>query len=277
VAHGWVTHTLRINVNIDLNLKQNISKPSISKLQKYNFKGHEFSLRWQDSKARVNLMREELKLNQDSRKEFYQMGTQLIELKNIPLWVKMSSEVLETNLYDLYMVYLKQDKKIGLDFFSPNQVSFITSQGPFKSISLIECLHADKMSSFVDYLLLMDDEFNAREFRLRTNIPVQIAVNENVVVDANFTQMTTEGTLFKLNITDLDIILSSSNLVINFKGSSKNWINTNKDYYSIRMSIDALKDQVFYLFVSEYPQTEKVDPLRNWFLDLKSSESVLSN
>lgn len=88
----------------------------------------------------------------------------LTRLSQIPVWIKSNKSIEQTTMYALYENYIFNQK--AMDPFLPREVSFISSSGPYKAMSISECFNK---STYRDFVLvnLLQEKLPRRDFRIR--------------------------------------------------------------------------------------------------------------
>ena len=103
------------------------------------------------------------------------------------------------SLYDVYTTFTKNLKDDSFDdqLFNSNEVSFIGPLGPFKNISLVECLNDRMVGKFL-FDSSLKSKIPSRNLRVRTNedILVTHGANEELQNRVRIKQITNNGILF---------------------------------------------------------------------------------
>ncbi len=88
----------------------------------------------------------------------------LTRLSQIPVWIRSQSNIQQTTMHSLYENYIFNQK--ALDPFLPREVSFISSSGPYKGMSISECFNKSTYRDFV-LVYLLQERLPRRDFRIR--------------------------------------------------------------------------------------------------------------
>lgn len=88
----------------------------------------------------------------------------LTRLSQIPVWIRSQSNIQQTTMHSLYENYIFNQK--ALDPFLPREVSFISSSGPYKAMSISECFNKSTYRDFV-LVYLLQERLPRRDFRIR--------------------------------------------------------------------------------------------------------------
>jgi hypothetical protein len=125
----------------------------------------------------------------------------LAKLALVPVWIRTENQVHQTTIFDLYEKYLLNHiQSLGLDPFSPLDISFISPTGPFKVMSIAECFNPTTYRDFV-IVYLLQGKLPRRDFRIRLKSKIlmehgkDFAGAELVALE----QLTTSGLLLSLD------------------------------------------------------------------------------
>jgi hypothetical protein len=179
-----------------LSLKEYLSNPlqikshSLSKKDDLNF-------HWSDFAETCELYKKFLKKNK--YKIYDGLMNSLEAFKNTDVWIKGEDHVHTLNLYTVYDVLVSSKKLPHLNKGKEDKVeiSFMGPGGPFKKLTLGECVNEDTYSQFVFHRVLTG-QLPFRDFRLRCKGKVLCyydnLVEKSVVLEVS--QLTSEGILF---------------------------------------------------------------------------------
>lgn len=172
--------------------------------------GEEFSLcenqtmvfHWADFHETCDVIKSRMELDEDLRRDFESKERGLKKLADIPVWVKTTSKVYQTNMFELYEKFIIDQSQFigGLDPFGPQQISLMSSTGPFKAMAIAECFN---QATYRDFILvnLLRGKLPRRDFRLRLKSRVLLEFGEglNSATLINLEQITTKGLLMSVD------------------------------------------------------------------------------
>src|SRR5690606_8622009 len=120
-------------------------------------------------------------------------------LKKVVVWVRAEKKIHKTSMYELYEKFILSKSELlgGLNPFESLDMSFISSAGPFKRISVAECFNSDTYKNFIQYFLL-SGKLPKRGFRIRLKSKSLIEYGAKAELVA-LEQLTTRGMLFSAN------------------------------------------------------------------------------
>lgn len=179
-----------------LSMKEYLSNPFQDKTLSLSDNDN-LSFHWADFAESCEIFKERMQTNKNGVYE--KLLSKLEGYKKTDVWVKGRQRVHTLNLYTIYdcLVLNKKIPEIDKGKEDVVEVSFMGPGGPYKKISLGECLNADSYSQFVFHRLLTE-QIPMRDFRLRCK--GSIACNYHHVYSRSLileiTQLTSEGILF---------------------------------------------------------------------------------
>jgi hypothetical protein len=161
------------------------------------------SLHWMNESKTCSLIKKEIKTeNSKLNKEYKTLNKQLNQLKTISLWLKVNETIVSLTAYDLYESLFSHLRNGNFEdqLFNAQDVSFISPAGPYKCLSLVECINQDTFEKFL-YIKTIQNKLAQRSFRLNTKGKVTSFYGD-------FFQEKTEVELEQ--ITDTGFLFSSS-------------------------------------------------------------------
>jgi hypothetical protein len=157
---------------------------------------------WSDALETSEQMRAMMLSNESYSREFKKCDQALSQLRSVPLWIKTEKKIIQTSMYDLYEQYiLFEDNLFGtLDPYCPYEISFLSGVGPFRRLSVFECLSESTHREFV-IIFLMKGKIKAGDFRLRLKSKILMEYGEQYskagLID--LLQLTSKGIIISLN------------------------------------------------------------------------------
>ncbi len=229
---------------------------------------------------------EMLKLDFESRERGLQ------KLADIPVWIKTSSKVHQSNMYEIYEKFIMNQAQFigGIDPFGPQDISFISGTGPFKNMAIAECFN---QATYKDFVLvnLLKGKLPRRDFRIRLKSKVLMEHGDDLqgATLINLEQLTTSGLLLSLDsdsflrtpsfrgrvrlildtkclsdsigkgLSELSSHLSQYAFNLLYSSKKEDGIELNMSDVHVESSFDFLKNKKVYLFIS-YHTLKKSSP-----------------
>jgi len=157
---------------------------------------------WSDSFETCESLKAHMEDNESYRNELKTCEKALDQLKLIPVWIKTPKKIHQTSMYDLYEEHiLHQENLFGsLDPFCPYEISFLSGMGPFRRLSITECLSESTHREFI-LLFLMKGKVKAGDFRLKLKSKILMEYGDQYSrADLiELLQLTTEGIVISMN------------------------------------------------------------------------------
>jgi hypothetical protein len=169
--------------------------------------GHEsnLSFHWADFHETCLAYKGHIESDSLYKDEFDKRVTNLKKLQLIPVWIKTSSKIIQTTMYELYERYLLGSFKTfdQFDPFDRIEISFMSGTGPFKNMAVAECFNRATYQDFV-MVGLMKDKLNKRDFRVRckTRLLFEYGAHFEKAALMNLEQISMRGFLFSTESTD---------------------------------------------------------------------------
>ncbi len=157
---------------------------------------------WADFDETCDVIRAQMESNVNLKEDFENRERALAQLSLIPVWFRTSTNVQQTTMYNVYERYILNKSQIvtNLDPFSSTEVSFISGTGPFKLMSISECLNPTTYKDFV-LVSLLRGKLPKRDFRVRLKAKVlaEFGANFQKATLINLDQLTTRGLLLSMD------------------------------------------------------------------------------
>jgi hypothetical protein len=238
---------------------------------------------WADFKETCELVKHKLNDDHQLQTAFHQKQMNIDHLRLIPVWFRTQKKVYHMSVFDLYERFILNKPLIfgGVDPFDPLEVSFISSTGPFKSISIAECFNKETYRDFI-LVYLIKDRLPKRDFRLRLRSKVLIEYGKEFAEARliNLEQMTASGLLFSVgsdffmkdlskkskvrilldtdfigqaigkDLSDLKAHLSQRAFNLLYSSSKEDAIECNLTSFSSHSSFDFFSNKKVYLFIT---------------------------
>lgn len=119
---------------------------------------------WADFYETCDAIKKQLMSGQFLMDDFKLRENALTRLSQIPVWIRSSKGIEQTTMHTLYENYIFNHKVV--DPFLPREISFISSSGPFKTMSISECFNKSTYRDFV-LVYLLQEKLPRRDFRIR--------------------------------------------------------------------------------------------------------------
>jgi hypothetical protein len=178
---------------------------------------------WSDSLETCEIVKALIEDSETYANELKTCEKALNQLKFIPVWIKTPKKTHQSSMYDLYEEYiLHQDNLFdSLDPFCPYEISFLSGMGPFRRLSITECLSESTHREFI-LLFLMKGKIRAGDFslKLKSKILMEYGDQYSKADLIDLLQLTSEGIVISLNsdfYTREYSSLKSLRLLINFR------------------------------------------------------------
>jgi hypothetical protein len=182
---------------------------------------------WADYHETCDSLKNAIEIDSDLKDEYRKKEQGLIRLNLIPVWIRTEKKVHQSTMFDLYEKYVLNDLQfsLGLDPFGPIEISFISSTGPFRTMSIAECFNKSTYKDFV-MVYLLKGKLPRRDFRIRLKAKVLIEYGQDFSQAGliSIEQLTMNGLLLSLDAdfyfknlskeTDINILIDTSVLDI---------------------------------------------------------------
>lgn len=134
--------------------------------------------------------------------EIKKIEKRLSHLKSTKLWLKSNDSIISMTAYDMYNSFLQYLKNGSFEneLFNCHELSFVSPAGPFKSYTLIECLHSETLETFLS-LNVLQNKMAQRNFRLSVEGKAIVHFGEfhQNSVEVSVEQITESGILFSVD------------------------------------------------------------------------------
>ena len=184
------------------------------------------SLQWSNDSILTKKIKNLLK-ETDNKDQLDQLNCELEKLKYVPLWLKLDESVLKLSAHDIYhtMCMHFRNGEFEDQLFNAQSVSFVSPAGPFKDLSIVDCIHEDTLQAFILSYVLQNN-LPQRSFRLDTKGEALLSYGEfnerNLRVNVN--QLTDSGILFSSDNYDLLEVIDDAQY-FKFQMTTKNLDN----------------------------------------------------
>lgn len=138
--------------------------------------------------------------NDESLKDKYLHQFHFLEdLKLKKLWLRLNEIIVPMTMYDIYNGFMRtlRDKTFEDELYDVNEISFESAAGPYKNMSLVECMNDNIIDKMI-FNSLLKNKLPMRGLRVHTEGKVQILSGENLDDKniLNVKQITETGILF---------------------------------------------------------------------------------
>jgi hypothetical protein len=213
------------------NITRILSSSPFDKFNSTNSLADEFALcdkgnvafHWADFFETCDLIKARLQSEPGLWEDFNHRDAALNKLQLIPLWVKTERKIHQITVFDLYegSIFNQAQILVGIDPFSAPEISFISASGPFRKMTIADCLNKCTYRDFV-IVSLIKGNLARRNYRIRlkSRILLEYGANVGQAELVSLEQLTTQGILLSL---DSDIYLrkirnvESIRLLVNVK------------------------------------------------------------
>ena len=238
---------------------------------------------WADFHETCDAIKTRMLNDEELRADFETREKGLQKLAQIPVWIRTSNKIFQSNMYEIYEKFILDQSKFigGLDPFGPLELSLISGTGPFKMMAIAECFNAATYRDFV-LVYLLRGKLPRRDFRLRLKSKILMEYGENFSSASliNLEQITTRGLLLSIDaeqlmktpsmkgqvrllldtkcldeaigksMGDLSAHLSQYAFNLMYSSSKEDGIEIPFNDVKIQSSFDFLKNKKAYLFLS---------------------------
>jgi hypothetical protein len=157
---------------------------------------------WADFYETCDYVKKALESHVELKKDFQKKEKVLNRLKSISVWVRTYKKVFQSSMYDLYeqSIQSRFNLSSGVSLNSEIEVSFISSAGPFKVMSISECFNKETYKDFV-MIYLLKDKLPRRDYRLRLKSKVLLQYGHDFSKASlmGLEQLTMNGMLFSID------------------------------------------------------------------------------
>lgn len=157
---------------------------------------------WADYVHTCEKVKNEIFCNGQLMNNFHLKEKAIDRLNFIPIWIKAKNQIIQTNMHQLYEKFILSGTHFygSLDPFLPIEISFISSSGPFKLVSIAECFNKSTYKDFV-MVYLLQDKLPKRDFRIRlkSKILMEYGKSFSNVQLVSLEQMALNGLLLSLD------------------------------------------------------------------------------
>lgn len=168
--------------------------------------GEEFALcdngnmvfHWADFFETCDAIKEQLDNNPALMDDFKHRENALLRLAQIPVWIRTKNKIHQNSMHELYERFILNQGQI--DPFIPLEISFISGNGPFKSLSIAECFNKSTYRDFV-LVYLLQGKLPKREFRIRLKSKILFEYGPHFAEAhlVSLEQLTMNGMLFSVD------------------------------------------------------------------------------
>lgn len=158
------------------------------------------SLNWMNEPKTCLKIKKEIKLeNSYFNLAYKKLNKQLDQLKNINIWLKVNSNIIPMTAYDLYETLFNHLKTANFEdqLFNSQNISFISPAGPYKSLTLVECIHKETFDKFLS-VKTVQNKLAQRCFRLNASGKIKTYYGDFFQEESSLDleQITESGLLF---------------------------------------------------------------------------------
>jgi hypothetical protein len=200
-------------------------------------------IHWSNNPYLTNKVKEGVKSGL-MKTQFDQLTKQLNNLKDVPLWLKLEDSILKLSAFDLYHTLCMHFRNGQFEdqLFNCQEISFVSPTGPFKEITIVDCIHEKTIESFV-YKNIIQNNLAQRSFRVFTKGSAKLSFGEfrEHDLDISVEQLTDHGVLFSSdNFKLLEVI--DDEQFFNIQMTLKNI----KSYFDDSSQFDEAQSDLFY-------------------------------
>lgn len=162
-------------------------------------KNFPFWYRLGDSSFLIKKFQAHFKSDENFKKHFQDQLSLGHELTKVQLWLNVSGKPMMMTVMDIYCALMEHLKNGSFEqqLYDCYEVSFVGPLGPFKNMTLLQCLNDDLIEKFI-FSYVLQNKLPTRSFRLHTCGQINIECGEEL--DKNYTlkvkQITDNGILF---------------------------------------------------------------------------------
>ncbi len=200
-------------------------------------------IHWSNDPYLTNKVREGVK-NGQMKSQFDQLSQQLDNLKSVPLWLKLEDSILKLSAFDLYHTLCLHFRNGQFEdqLFNCQEISFVSPTGPFKELTIVDCIHSKTIESFI-YKNLLQNNLAQRAFRVFTKGSAKLSFGEfqEHSLDIAVEQLTDHGVLFSSDDFKLLEVIDDEQF-FKIQMTLKNL----KNYFDETSDFDPEKSDLFY-------------------------------
>lgn len=170
-----------------------------------------------------------------------ELDNRLETLRTHKIWVNNKLKTIESNVYDLYNFYM--DPRVRQTWFGQKQSTLYSDEsqkGPFTLLTSLKWKDHETFSYFV-YKKILLESHQLRQFRLNSNLPFMMKVDE-------FEQNDAMGVVRQFN---------ANGMLIHYSGRSLKDKIKNQSQIKIEFEKKHMQSILKFLEVSEWPFEEK--------------------
>lgn len=131
--------------------------------------------------------------------DFSKKEVALSALNRVTVWIRAHNKIHKTSVYELYEKFILSKSELlgGVNPFETLEMSFISSTGPFKSLSVAECFNKDTYKEFIE-VFLVRGRLPKRDYRIRlkSKILFEYGSSFSKAELVSLEQLTSKGMLF---------------------------------------------------------------------------------
>ncbi len=200
-------------------------------------------LHWSDYPALTKQLKSEMKSGKYSH-QLNSLNAELEKLKNVPLWLNLDDSILKLSAFDLYHTLCMHFKNGDYEdqLFNSQEISFVSPAGPFKHLSLVECIHEKTLEAFL-YKNILQNNLAQRSFRLKTKGSALLSFGQfhEESLRVNVEQLTENGILFSSdNYRLLEVIDDEQYFKVQMTTKHIG------EYFNSESKFDASKEDLFF-------------------------------
>jgi len=251
-----------------------VSRAGLDKCIKIN-PNYPISLHWMNEPKTCSMIKNEINIADSMLNiEFERINKQLNQLRNVSLWLKVNESIISLTAYDLYESLFSHLRSGTFEdqLFNSQDISFVSPAGPFKCLTLVECINHDTFDKFL-YVKTIQNKLAQRSFRLNTKGKVttyygdffqeKCSVELEQITDSGFLFSSSDETFleviqdqfqlkFQMNISFLDNYFNPKNIDVAedpfYTNNSFNSFSINQCHVTTNLKFDSALTGKFYLF-----------------------------
>lgn len=131
--------------------------------------------------------------------DFSKKEVALSVLNRVTIWVRAHNKIHKTSMYELYEKFILSKSELlgGISPYEELEMSFISSTGPFKKISVAECFNKETYKEFIEVFLIRG-KLPKRDYRIRLKSKILFEYGSNFAKAelVSLEQLTSKGMLF---------------------------------------------------------------------------------
>ena len=230
---------------------------------------------WADFFETCDYIKSQLEADQTLMRDFENREAALAKLSEIPFWVRTENKVHQTTMHEVYEKFILNQSHLlgGIDPFCPLEISFISSTGPFKQLSIAECFNKTTYRDFI-LVYLLQGKLPRRDYRIRLKSKIlmehgpsfgkaEVVALEQLTMNGLLLSMDADEYKKKISGEESVRILLDVGTLVGGKGRSLPDLKAYLSKYSFNLMYSSNKDDAFTIKLSDFSVQSSFDFSKN--------------